>query len=228
MTRRTNARLAGLTFLFYIAVGITGMVVSNRAISGTGIAAQLASIARHATEMRVYAVLSLLTSFSALVLGVSLYAITRGQDPDLAMLGMTCRLIEAVNNATSISGTLGLLWLATAAGQQTLDTGAVHALSAFQLRGSPTVSATFFAVGSTFFSWLLLRGRMVPVSLARLGVVASLLLVVLLPLQIGGSLFGGLIGWLMWMPMLVFEVWLAFWLIIKGVGEPTKRQEKLA
>jgi len=224
MTRNTNARIAGFTFLFYIAVGITTLVLFSRAASGQGIAAKLASIAQHTTEMRVYAVLILLTSFSALVLGVTLYAITREQDPDLAMLGMACRLIEAVNNATSIKGTLGLLWLATAAGEKTLDTGAVQALGAFSLRDSAAISATFFAVGSTLFSWLLLRGRMVPVSLARLGVFASVLLVVFLPLQLGGAeLFGGLAGQLVWLPMLVFEVWLALWFLIKGVAEPPAR-----
>lgn len=221
MTRTTNARIAGFTFLFYIATGITSLVVFGRATSGEGIPAKLASIAQHATDVRIYAVLILLTSLSALVLGVTLYAITREQDPDVAMLGMTCRLVEGVNGATSIKGTLGLIWLATAAaGQNALDAGAVQTLAAFQLRGSATISATFFAVGSTLFSWLLLRGRMVPVPLARLGVVASVLLVVVLPLQLGG-LFTGLVGWLVWMPMLVFEVWLAFWFLIKGVAVPS-------
>jgi hypothetical protein len=46
--------------------------------------------------------------------------------------------------------------------------------------------ATFFVVGSTLFSWLLLRGRMIPIPLAWLGVVASVLLVVCLPLTTRG------------------------------------------
>jgi hypothetical protein len=76
-------------------------------------------------------------------------------------------------------------------------------------------------VGSTLFSWLLLRGRMIPVAMARLGVFASVLLVVVLPLQLG-DLFVGVVGWLQWMPMLVFELWLAFWLLIKGVATPAR------
>jgi hypothetical protein len=221
MTRNTNARLAGFTFLFYIVVGITSLVVFGRATSGEGIAAKLASIAQHATEMRVYVVLILLTSFSALVLGVTLWAITRDQDPDLAMLALTCRVIEAVNGATSLQWTLGLLGLATATGANAPDIAAAHALGAYLLRGSSGISATFFAVGSTLFSWLLLRGRMIPTPLARLGVFASVLLVVVLPLQ--GALFGGLVGWLIWLPMLVFEVTLALWLLIKGIAEPGTR-----
>jgi hypothetical protein len=131
------------------------------------------------------AVLSLVTSFSALVLGVTLWAITREQDPDLAMMALACRVIEAV----------------------------------------PGHGEIYFAVGSTIFSWLLLRGRMIPVALAWLGVIASALLVILLPLQIAGF-FGGPrawsspFTWAVWLPLLVFELTLAVWLITKGVATP--------
>ena len=60
MTRTTNARVAGFTFLFYIVVGITSLVLSGRAIRGDAIAAELASVAQHATQVRVVAALNLL------------------------------------------------------------------------------------------------------------------------------------------------------------------------
>lgn len=148
MTRRTNARIAGFTFLLYIAAGITGLVLSGRATRGDDIAARLASVAQHQTELRVVVMLDLLTAFCALVLGV------------------------------------------------------------------------------TLFSWLLLRGRMVPAALARLGVFASALLVVVLPLQLAGLLGGidwfGVVTWLVWLPALVFELWLAAWLLVKGVAAPAR------
>jgi hypothetical protein len=226
MTRTTNARIAGFTFLFYIAAGILTMVLSNRAIRGEGIAAKLASIAQHATDMRVIVVLSLLTSLSAVVLAVTLYGITRDQDPDLAMLALICRVIEGVTNVIGIPRTLALLGLATATGVNAPDTEAARALGRFLLGGNPGTGATFFAVGSTLFSWLLLRGRMIPTPLAWLGVVASILLVVALPLQLAGfvevGFFAGPVGWLMWLPMLVFEVVLALRLLIKGVAMPAR------
>src|SRR5438477_9557979 len=64
MTRRTNARVAGFAFLFYIAVAMTGMILSTRATSGEGTAAKLANIAQHATSVRVAVVLELLGCFS--------------------------------------------------------------------------------------------------------------------------------------------------------------------
>lgn len=167
MTRTTNARIAGFTFLFYIAVGLASMAVFGRATAGEGIAAKLASLAQHATDVRVVVMLTLLTSFCALILGVTLYALTREQDPDLAMLALVCRVVEGVNGATSIPRTLGLLSLATASGASAADRAAAETLAAFLLRGGgASVSAIFFAVASTLFSWLLLRGRMIPAPMA--------------------------------------------------------------
>ena len=221
MTRTTNARTAGFAFLFYIAVAFPGMVLLDRATSGVGIAAKLASIAQHATEVRVAVVLILLGCFAALVLAVTLYAITREQDPDIAMVALTCRVSEGVISAISIPETLGLLWLATATGPNAPDTGAAHALGAYLLRGDMALTATFFAVGSTLFCYLLLRGRMIPIPLAWLGVIASVLLVVALPLQLAGVLRGPITS-LMYLPMLAFEVPCGLWLLIKGVAMPRR------
>lgn len=220
MTRRTNASIAGFTFLFYIAVAFPAMVLLDRATAGAGIAAQVAGMAQHATAVRVAVALSLLGCFAALVLAVTLWAITREQDPDLAMLALICRVAEGVSGAVSLPAILGLLSIATATGSAAPD-AATEALMAFVVHPT-SLAAVFFAVGSTLFSWLLLRGRMIPVALAWLGVVASVLVVVGLPLQAVGVV-GSVVGWLMWMPMLVFEVWLALWLLIKGVAAPAPR-----
>jgi hypothetical protein len=170
MTRRTNATVAGITFLVYIAAGIATLALAKRANAA--------------------AVLTLVTSFSALVLGVTLYAITREVDPDLALLALLCRAIE------SIPGHGG--------------------------------GAIYFAVGSTLFCWLLLRGCLIPAAMAWLGVIASALLAVLLLLRTA-SLFGpganwsSSLTWLTWLPMLVFELTFAAWLIVKGVDAPERR-----
>jgi hypothetical protein len=168
MTRTTNSRLAGITFLVYIVAGVATMGFRGRP---------------HLTVL-----LTLVTSFCALVLAVTLYALTREEDADLALLALTCRVVEAVPAQDS---------------------------------------ATFFAVGSTLFCWLFLRGRMIPTPLAWLGVYASVLLVVLLPAQRVGLLadagsWASSLTWLMWLPMLVFEVTLALRLMTKGVSAPVR------
>ncbi len=161
---RTTARVAGFTFLVYIAAGLSSMALGG--------------------ESQALDLLNLLMSFSALVLGVTLYALTREQGPILAMFAMMCRVAEGIQFGES---------------------------------------AIYFAVSSLIFSWLFLKGRSIPTWLAQLGLAASILLVVVLPLQLAGSLGGVMswassVTWLVWLPMLVFEVTLAFWLTIKGVA----------
>jgi hypothetical protein len=220
MTRTTNARIAGLTFLVYIAAGITSMVLFRRATRGEAIAERLASIAGQATDVGILVLLGFVQAFSALVLGVTLWAITRDEDNDLAMLGLTCRAGEGIIGGLSIPGILTVFSLASS-GTDASATAAAHTLAGYLLRDDVALPATFFAVGSTLFSWLLLRGRMIPIALAWLGVAASLLLVACLPLIYAGFLHGP-IATLMWLPMLVFEVALAFWLLTKGVAAPTR------
>jgi hypothetical protein len=163
----TYARVAGFTFLFYIAAGITSLSLGN--------------------ESQFVDLLYFLQNLSALVLGVTLYLLTREHGPALALLALTFRIMEAVHDKSEI----------------------------------------FFAVGSLLFCLLLLRGRVVPLGLAWLGVIASALLVAILPAQLAG-LFGGAMSWsgtvtwLVWMPMLLFEVALSLWFLIKGVAAPKR------
>lgn len=227
MTRTTNARIAGFAFLFYIAVGVTQMVL-GAAVSAPGTAARLALMAQHASRVRVEILLTLLTSMTALTLAVALYAITRDEDRELAILALCCRVGEGMLGAIAPMITLGLLWLGTSteAGTPVRDPPATLVLAGFlrQLGGWNTITAaTLFAIGSTIFSWLLLRGRMIPRSLAWLGVVASVLLVILLPLELAGVV-GGPITKVAWLPMAVFEIPLGLWLLIKGVAPPGRRQ----
>jgi hypothetical protein len=223
MTRTTNARIAGVTLLAYIVVGITDMQLHARARAGAGIEARLASMSQHADLVRYTALLGLVEVFCALVLAVTLYAITRDQDRDLATLGMICRVAEGIIGALAVPGTMALLWLATASGNDAPDRTAMHALAGYLMRGNMPFTATFFAVGSTLFAWLLLRGRMIPVLLGWIGVFASALLVICLPLQLVGFLHGPLIQW-MWLPMFFFEVPLALWFLIKGVPPLARAQ----
>ncbi|HKN32452.1 MAG TPA: DUF4386 domain-containing protein [Terriglobales bacterium] len=226
MTRTTNARLAGFTFLAYIATGIASMVLFGQAAAGANAAAKLASIAQHATAVRLTAVLTLVTFFEAVVLGVTLFALTHEEDFDLAVLGLCCRVGEGVLGAASAVRTVVLLPVAASATSAAPDAAAATALGASLLSqgGSSTaIGATCFAVGSTLFSYLFLRARSIPVPLAWLGVLASVLLVVGLPVQLAGFLPASL-AWPIWMPMLAFELTLAFWLLMKGVAAPARKR----
>ena len=58
MTRMTSARVAGSAFLLYIGLGLPGGTLIQKAASGEGVAAKLASVAQHASDVRAALVLS--------------------------------------------------------------------------------------------------------------------------------------------------------------------------
>ncbi len=220
MTRRASARVAGFAFLLYIVLGIGAMIVMGRVGGGPEVAGRLAAYAQHAADVHLAAVLELFCSFCALILAASLYAITREQDPDLAMMALVFRVGEGVIGGISVERSLSLLWLAGASGAHAPDPEGVRALGAYLLWGQGSgASAIFFAVGSLLFSWLLLRGRMIPAVLAWVGVIASVLWVVGLPLQLAG-LFPDSLTLALYIPMAAFEIPLALWFIFKGVRAP--------
>jgi hypothetical protein len=226
MTRNTNARIAGFTYLFYAVIGMCLELLMHQARGGYSGAAMIARIGHNATNVRLSILIALLEGLCSFVLGVTLYGITRDEDHELAMLGLVCRVAEGVlSSVSNIPGYLGLLWLGTAGSGAAPDIATTNALRAFLLMpgASVPIGAVFFAVGSLIFSYLLLRGRIVPVSIAWLGVIASALLVVTLPLQLAGFSTGPLAGYYQWLPALVFQIVIALWLLIKGVAPTGER-----
>lgn len=218
MTRTTNARVAGFAFLLYIAVAATGAILEGKAMAGEGVAAKLASIAQNVPTVRLAALLELLSCMCALVLAVTLFAITREVDPDLALMVLVFRTAEGVIGAVGLPHALGRVWLATSGP----DPAAANAIGAMLFKlptWSATLPATFFAVGSLAFSYLLWRGRMVPAWMSGLGILASILLVIGLPLELVGFV-GGPVMQFLWIPMAAFEIPLGVWMLIRGVQAP--------
>src|SRR5439155_9692488 len=121
--------------------------------------------------------------------GRGLYALTRDVDRDIALLALCCRVTEGVIGAMAAVRNLGQLSFAIASTGAGAPDATAQALGTLLLKeggGYTLIAATCFAVGSTLYSYLFLRARSIPVLLAWLGVVASILLLVGLLLPLGG------------------------------------------
>jgi hypothetical protein len=214
-------------YLLYIALAFPSMVFYARATRGPDLGSQLVRIAEHRADMRIAVVLTMLTAIVAFALAIGLFGITRSQDLELAVFALCCRVGEGVINAIAAVGMLALLSIAMT-GVDALDPASARGAAAALMRQNwGWFGAFLFAVGSTAFCWLLLRGRIVPAALAWLGVLASLILDVGLPLQIGG-LASGASTQLMWIPMALFEIPVGIWFLLKGVSERSAENNKLA
>lgn len=113
-------------------------------------------------------------------------------------------------------------------GRTGADASSVQGLEAFLKEGEGAtvlIAVTCFAIGSTLFCYLFRRARTIPVSLAWLGLISSVLLVIGLPLQILGFVQGGM---LIWMPMLVFENLVRVLADLQRVAVPQPRSVRTA
>jgi len=218
MTLRANSRLAGFTFLLNFVFGLGKIVLFNQASAGDGTAAKLASIAQHPTLVRVAAFLLLLEFLFDLVLAVTLFALTRDQDRDLALFAMGCRLTEGVIAALATGSRMDLLGVAIASRTATgANAAALQALGASLLNGTAGPAALCFSLGNLIFASLFLRARSIPVWLAWLGVVASILGLLEFSVEMLGFLHGPMTI-VPWIPMALFELILGLWLLVKGVA----------
>jgi hypothetical protein len=68
---------------------------------------------------------------------------------------------------------------------------------------------------------------MIPRGLAWLGLLASVLLVIALPLRLVGIITGTM-SQIIWIPMALFEIPAGVWLIVKGVRPLTRERTLLA
>ena len=163
MTLRSHARLAGCAYFLYLFAGISSMAVP--------------------TESRGF--FNIFESFSALLLGWTLYALTREQDADLALLAMLCRVIEAVPGRGEIYFAVGntifcwlllrgqmipvaLAWLGTATSAMLVILLLGQAVLGITTNwSSPVTWFVWFPVlifEMTFAVWLLTKGVARPIS----------------------------------------------------------------
>jgi hypothetical protein len=213
MTTETTARAAGAALLLYIAAGISEMSMSSTLNGGDGTLGRLANIAQHAVTMRWFIVLLFVELVCAIVLAVTFHALTRHVDPELAMLGLAFRFAEGLIGLFPIIRNVGLLSLATSASPANEVTAAVL----FRAAGwNFALGSTLFAIASTIFAALFIRGRLIPSWLAWTGLAGSVVMIAIAPLE-GFRLIPNAAAWVAWAPLFVFEVTLAVWLVVKLV-----------
>jgi len=216
--RQRAAWIAECAFLVYIVAGLAETMLFESTVGSGPAQTKLANAHANASTLRLTVVFSLVTILSALTLAVSLFAATCNYGPIVALAGLVGRTAEGVIGSAYALTTAGLVAAArpSEAGQLIAGSEAIAVLMLAIRHDSALLSATCFAVGSAAFAYLLIRGRAVPATLAWFGLAASVLLVITLPVQMATGA-RGLFAIVPWVPMLVFEVVLAVWLIVRGL-----------
>ena len=214
------AKVAGFMYLIGMAVSIFVELYLRGSLIVRGNALETADkIMAHETQFRVAIVLDLLTYVSVVLLVWALYILLKPVNKNLALLATFLRLAEVSFFCVILLGNFVVLHVLSNENYlRTFETGQLQALSRLVLltRGDAyTIGFSLLGLGSTVFSYLLLKSNYVPKLLAGWGIFSSLLLVlgfitvifpelrkVVLPSQV---------------PMFIYEVGLGFWFLVKGV-----------
>jgi Domain of unknown function (DUF4386) len=153
----------------------------------------------------------IVSSISTFILAAMLYAVTKHQDQNLAILALSFRAAEAALYAIGITSVL--------------TSHAIGDLVSNAWSLTTNIGAIFFAVGSALYSYLFFKARSIPVPLSLAGLVASLTLIVGVPLQTaaGHSTVDGASA-AIWVPMFIFEISMGLWLLIKGAEIPERKR----
>lgn len=213
-----NARVIGILFIIAAVSAIIGLVLYNPLLKE---ADYLAKGYLHSNQIIFGAVCELLLVCSAVGTGIAFFPYLKKQNEALA-LGYFCfRMLETVCIMIGIISVLGLLSLSQDYASTLINMDSYAILG----RNLQAVHAWTFMLGPNFmlgintfiYSYLLYRSQLVPQKLGILGMISAVLIFTAAILELFGVIEQiSTMGFLLAFPIFLFEMTLAFWLIIKG------------
>jgi hypothetical protein len=216
---RGNARIAGLFYLVAAAASIIALNLYRPILFNPD---YLLQGAKNANQIILGAFLELLTAGTVAGTAIMLFPYLRKFSESLS-LGYFCfRFIEAILILIGLVSVLALLTLSQAY-SNTVSPG----ITAYQMTGSllKSVHDWTFILGPNFmlgintfiYSFIFYRTKLVPRKISLIGLTGAILIFISSLLEMFGifpqlSVWGALFA----IPVFVYEVTLAIWLIIKG------------
>ena len=233
-SQRTAAKVAGIAGLFTMAIVVFANYGLLTPIIVPGDAAETArNIVAHERAFRVAVICFLLYSAGVVVLLAALYVILKPLNRGLALAGALFRLIFALLWLLSTLNLLGALrLLGSAKYLQIFEADRLQVLARLSIAGmfdDYYIGLPFFALASTVCSFLWLKSRYIPRSLAAFGVISSAWCVFCAFVYL---IFPGFAEPVnpYWFdsPMAIFEMVLSFWLLFRGLRPSDAGQSAIA
>ncbi|KGE16610.1 DUF4386 domain-containing protein [Paenibacillus wynnii] len=224
-TNKRTAVIVGVLFILAAVSSIIGLILYDPILNGPD---YLIQGAENANQVILGAVFELILVCSAIGTSITLFPLLRKQNESIA-LGYVCfRFLEAVIITVGIISVLSLLTLS----QEFVKAGAPNA-SSFQTSGSllKAVHDWTFMLGPNFMlgintmmcSYLLYTSKLVPRFISIMGLTGATLIFIAAILEMFGiilqlSTWGAILA----VPVALYEMTLAVWLIVKGFNEVPK------
>ena len=213
MTSKQTARIVGAFFLIAMVTSIAGGLWIQSILDAPDYPANLST---SKSQVTLAVLLELINGISILGIAVFMYPVLCGRHPALAMGYVGNRIVETVMQVIGSVMTLALLTL----DQRFLQAGVLD-LSAFQALGGSLIAVRdqtlavlgiFFCLGALLFYTMLYQSRLIPRWISAWGFVAAVL--------VGSSILLGFFhistGMLLALPIILNEILMGIWLIVRG------------
>jgi hypothetical protein len=213
MTELRYARFAGFMYIFLIVVYLIPMfIVRNLQVPGD-YAASAQRILQSETLYRVALSLNIVAGISTVFLAMALYVALKAVDPNLALMALVFRLIEAM--MTPVTIVFAFVVLRLYSGMPAFNTAQLSAfLTLRSAMGTAVynVSAIFFGVGSILYFHLFRKTNYLPRFLSMTGFIGS----IIVPVICFGSLIAPAYAARLqfgWIPIAIAEIGGGAWLM---------------
>jgi hypothetical protein len=215
-----TARIVGVLFILGFA-GIPSVVFTGPVL---GAPDYLSKISAHENQVILGALLGLIMAAACANIAIWLYPVLKKHNEALALGAVGFRIIEAVLFFVSAIGLLSLLKLS----QEYVKAGAPDA-SHFQTIGALLLAVRdsannlgfmAFTLGALMYYYIFYRSKIIPRWLSGWGFIAAALSLSQALFVLFGEEAFSTISILLNIPILVNEIVLAVWLIVKGFNPP--------
>ena len=206
--RMTYSRLIGALFIAGFVVYGAGFALTTSVIGAPDF---VSTISAYQTTLVLGAFLMMLVAPVDVGKAILFYPIVENHGKKTALAYLAAMIVEVV---LMTLGALFLLMLVPL-GQSAVGAGVAQALGSLLTEANTMayqISQLSLGIGAFFLCWLLYRTRLIPQWLAGLGVIGY-------ALHVAGAIaeiFGIPISLILLIPGGLFELALAFWLLIKG------------
>ena len=226
-SQRTAAKVAGLAYLIPVAfVVYANFGMRDRLFVRDDMAETVRRVAAAVPLFRLSVAFDLVYCVGVVVLLSALYVVLRSVNRYVAVLATMLKLVYAV---TAVLMALNLLVVVRLASSPAYlkALGAEPLQSMVRLIWSATadqyyVGLAFWAVSATAIGWLWLKSRYIPRALAVVGIVTAAWCALCTFIYIIDPAFARVVNlWWFDTPLALFDITLSFWLLFKGLRDPT-------
>ncbi|NJD78834.1 MAG: DUF4386 domain-containing protein [Candidatus Methanoperedens sp.] len=231
VSQQKIARIAGLAFLF-IVIGytLTWIFVYSKLIVAGNAQATANNIMANESLSRIGIAGDLMIAISSLVLAWALYILLKPVNKNLALLALYLKLTDAILATVTVSFSFISLQILNGEAYLTVfkpeQLQYLVGLFLNMHTSASTIPMVFTGLGFIVFFYLLFKSNYVPRILASFGIFSYLSLltyvfVKILVAQPATDLLSN-IELIFYLPSVLFELIIGFWLLIKGVNVQEK------